>query len=580
MTTDLLQPRASEFKGPKRTRSASEDHQISQKLPLVLLLASALVLLIPNNATLFFSSFLASLVVVRILYLQVFRGARLRFMWILSTGLLLGYGLGTFNTSAQMMFEGWSVSRLTSHDETALCSGLAVSLAVCAAMYFIGSIIETPISLSWKLQASDQILLWTGLLLVAVAYLTGGIGYMGADSTEEHRVSPIAEFAMLFLPILPALTVLIIRRQFRGRSLLLWVLLGIEYVALLPQGRRALLYSMVLFLMALTFTGARIKLARSNTIFVLLAAGLTFYFGNKLFYAMRFERNQAGHKTAIGLIDNIKNAAGIVLSGDERYTASLNTNLRDRTLVLGYFSDLLAASWSHEPLWGRAALFNIRLSVPSVLDRNKFTVTDMGQEENFVNPEFGLKARDEANSIMTTGVADFGVVGCFAYPILISLSMAGLFRICTKRLPDAVRLFTFLSLAYVMLSTEVSTSAFFVTGRNLVIVGVGLVLLEKFPKSIIQPRKEIGKPLRVRRRTLLRGAFVFVLAVLLRPSDDSITDGKRNLLERLDPNCGKQGSPCRGAFQNAVSMLDQSHGGNVELPATTFVFDFPESPRS
>jgi hypothetical protein len=476
--------------GSGSTSKTSDFAQMGRALPLILSVAGVFLVLIPTNPVFVGGAFLSALVSMRALYVLVLKSGNLRFTWLLGTGLLLGYGLGTFNTAAQMLAAGETVATVTSHEQGALCTALAVCLWVSATLYFVGSLVEAPVKLDLsRLQGYDQIFLWASMAVVAAAFLTGGIGYMGADASDvTHHESPIGAFAALLSPILPGFTVLLRdKTKLIRRPIYFWLLLGIEFAALLPQGRRVLIYSAVLLFIAFTLRGTRLTLASGKTILLLLLAATTLYFGNKFFYAMRYQRVLSGHRASMGLISNLQGATEILLSGDSRYNDAVQKNLRERTLVLGYFSDLLDASWHREPLWGRATIFDIRMAVPAVLDPNKADVYDFGMEETIVNPEFGLKPVDQANSILTTGLADFGLIGCFVYPLFISAILSVLFRLSARWLPTPVVVVFFFAMTSLVLQTEFTTATYVVACRNVAVVAAGFVLLGKLRNALWRP---------------------------------------------------------------------------------------------
>jgi hypothetical protein len=472
----------------KSSRTSDYGH-IGRTLPVILFIIGLFLVLIPSSVVFVSCAFLSALVGVRALYLLVFKTGNLRLTWVLATGLLLGYGVGTFNTAAQLLAIG---STYFGHDLSSLCVALAVAVWVSALMYFAGSLAEAPVRLDiGMLQRYDQLFLWASLAIVALAYVTGGIGYMGADaSAETHHESPLGAFSAILSPLLPGFTVLLPQKSKASRrSIYFWILLGVEFAALLPQGRRVLIYSVVVLFIALTLRGSRLRLASGKTMLLLITAVLALYVGNKLFYAMRYERTQSGRRVTLGLIDNVQGAFEIVLSGDERYAAAVQKNLRERTFVLGYFSDLLEASWRRQPLWGRVIVFDTRMAIPAFLDRNKEDVYSIGIEETLVNPEYGLVAKDEANSILTTGLADFGLIGCFAYPFLLCLIFSRLFQLSARWLSPPIRTIAFFSLVFLLLQTEFSTSAYIVTCRNLVLISTAFTLLEKLRNTLVGTAK-------------------------------------------------------------------------------------------
>ena len=100
----------------------------------------------------------------------------------------------------------------------------------------------------------------------------------------------------------------------------------------------------------------------------------------------------------------------------------LKSNAAKRTFTIGFFSDLLNASQRSTPLLGRDMLYNMQLAVPSAISSSKFGISPYG-EEILANMQWGFSYRDEANSILTAGAADFGLLGDLAYPLILSLML-------------------------------------------------------------------------------------------------------------------------------------------------------------
>jgi hypothetical protein len=251
-----------------------------------------------------------------------------------------------------------------------------------------------------------------------------------------------------------------------------------------------------------------LKVALVATIIPLL------YLANTFFYAMRVSSWHLGESTA-ALSTLVPRAVELLEGGpDPHFEHLVDENLRDRTFVIRYFSDLLTASWTHQPLYGKDMAFCFKSAIPSLLYLDKDTVKAIGIEENLVNPEFGLPAYDEANSILTTGVSDFGIAGVFIYPILLVIGIRKFLDGVSPKLPEAVRIVLLFSIVYVLFQTEVSTPSYFVVCRNLLLVSFSLVFLGVLATSIVAPTRHL-KGVRIRRISARR-------AVTLYPSEPSL----------------------------------------------------------
>jgi hypothetical protein len=370
-----------------------------------------------------------------------------------------------------------------------------VVLIVCAVLFWLGAR-TTPIRLDLeKLRSADAPLLWFGVLLVGAALITGTLGYQGVSASDEGRVSVLGQLAATAAPVLPAFT-LLLQGRFRSAlaRVLCWPVMGATLAALVPQGRRVMLYAVLLTILAFCLRGGVIRLLTWKTALILVAAGGLLYAGNVFFYAMRVSSYRAGGAKATlpGLTEK---AASLLQHGGNGSLGDLvERNLRDRTFVIRYLSDLLAASWRREALHGEALVFCVESAIPSVLFPDKDRIRAIGMEENLANPQFGLFPTDEANSVLTTGVSDFGITGMFLYPVVLVLLMEVFLKAVAGRMPEAARLFLILCVLNTLWQTELSTGGYFVLCRNLLLLSFPLIFLAKagaFFSAPVRPQRSV-----------------------------------------------------------------------------------------
>jgi len=459
--------------------------QLGLGLPACLLFLGSIAVLCPDSNVAFLVASVGSAAAALLAaYRLLFELREIRISWLLGTGLLLGYGLGTVNTIAQFQFEYARVVEYFGKSSTDLSLALAVSLWIPATLFLFGAFIEHPLRFDLtKINSDDRYLVWAGIALIAAAVVQGNLGYMGVSSSSAHHVSAVADLAGLLAPVLPAFTILV---QSRCRSVrhkvVLWVLFAFAVLSLVPQGRRVMLYALAVALFAFSSTGFSAKNTRLKRLVALGICLLTLYLGNIAFYAMRYSIAQSGRKE-LSLSETTSRAVQFLQNGrDSRFDQALSQNQRDRTFILAYFSDLLAGSWKHEPLYGRDALFCARMAIPSRLTSSKDEVLDVGMEESLANPQFGLPVDDEANSILTTGVSDFGILGAFAYPILLTMLIGAFVRLLSRNLPEAIKLIVLLALVNMMLQTELSGNQYLVFCRDIVILALLLLPVKGFSR--------------------------------------------------------------------------------------------------
>jgi hypothetical protein len=458
------------------------------RFPGCLLLAAVIAAAFPVNAVFIGAAAAGSAMAFGAIYIFVYRMKQFRISWILADGLLLGYSLGTLNTGVRLALEGSTAAIQFARPQEQLSTALAASMLVSAVLFFVGSAAEKPIRLdTLSVRRSDLRFVWLGLAVELAAFATGGIGYMGTVADDKNHVTMLGEIAGVWGPALPAVTVFFFSRCRRGLlRAACWFLLAAALLCLIPQGRRVLLYAVLLtFFASGVSTGRRLSIWKHVPL--ILAAAPLLYVGNIVFYAMRVSSWQAG-SSKLSVTELSTRAAGILRVGkDAAFDQKVDENLRDRTFVLRYFSDLLAASWTHTPLFGRDLLFSVRMAVPSIIYPDKDSVRAIGMEENLVNPEFGLYAADEANSILTTGVSDFGAVGIFVYPVALSLLISAFTRTLARHLPQIVKAIVVFTVVGVIWRTEIGFSGYLILCRDLVVLSIPLAILKMWEKTVHPP---------------------------------------------------------------------------------------------
>ena len=158
----------------------------------------------------------------------------------------------------------------------------------------------------------------------------------------------------------------------------------------------------------------------------------------------------------------------------------LESNAAKRTFTIGFFSDLLNASQRSTPLLGRDMLYNMQLAVPSAISSSKFGISPYG-EEILANMQWGFSYRDEANSILTAGAADFGFLGVLAYPLILSLMLRPALEWVQYSVPTNLAVIVALAYIYQSLEPEGAPVGYFLQLRNTVLVLVVFYVLARLP---------------------------------------------------------------------------------------------------
>jgi hypothetical protein len=491
-------------------------HEMTWWIPLFLFLTGWLTYFFRESNTAFFIGTACSTVAVaRAVYLQLFRCKDFRFTWMIGCGQLLGYGLGSFNTAFGLLKQHETVASHFFRPQDDLSTAFTIVMWACAVLFLVGGILEKPVRLNLpRLMRSDISYVYLALMVYVLALATHQSGYMGTSVSDAGHVTVLGTIAGLVSGTIPAMTILL-RKQSRllSRAPIFWGLLLIEMVSLLPSGRRMIIYAMLTVLWSFSLTGAAWKTPLSKKALILVVCGAGFYGANVVFYSMRHVVNVSGAGKRMGapdlsLSEIVSGAVKYIKQGrDSEFDEAMATNLRDRTFVLCYFSDLLAGAKTHEPLHGGILKFAVQMATPSSiysLFGSKDEVIGLGMEENVANPVFGLKAQDEANSYLTGGVSDFGIYGVFLYPV----ALAFLINLCVRfgmgHAPEVMRCLVLLMMISSLFQTEWAVTGMIVFIRNIAILVIVWIPLSTVIRFFMRTHRRVPQPLH--RRSAFAGA--------------------------------------------------------------------------
>ena len=457
------------MKKGNRSEMQRTKRQIGLWLPILLFCSAILLLVLPSDRMFLAGSTIGGAAAVLTTGILVLRARAARIFWLTGDSILLGYSLGSFNTAVRLFSEGFSVSAASGSIPSELCSALAISLLVSALLFSLGTL-EPHLEINPnRITNSDQRFVWIGLVVVAVAFASGGLVFKGLMVSDSGQISALGSIAETLIAVLPPLTVFLYGKASSKNQKILLIVAGLAgFLSATTQSRRTLIYAVLISFLALTLRGFKLQLRRFKTIATVVISVTCVYAGMTFFQAMRYSQQESGNGK-MAFSETSGRALNLLTQDDARFTQRLTENLRDRTFIIGYLSELIAASATHTPLYGEDALLCLKLSIPSVLYPNKSAALDLGAEEAIANPQFGLPVNDDANSLVTSGISDFGVIGAFMYPVLISLVASVLLRIVSKRVPEVVKLIVLLMFASVMIQSENELAEYFNLFRQTVI---------------------------------------------------------------------------------------------------------------
>ena len=152
-----------------------------------------------------------------------------------------------------------------------------------------------------------------------------------------------------------------------------------------------------------------------------------------------------------------------------------------RTFMIGFFSDLLDASQRSTPLLGQDMLRNILLTVPSVISADKFGIEPYSEEAQ-VDMHWGFSYIDEANSLLTAGAADFGIIGVFVYPLVIIFFFRFILERFQWTVPSLLATIIALGFVFETLQAEDVPVGYFSQIRNALLAALLFYFISTLPK--------------------------------------------------------------------------------------------------
>jgi hypothetical protein len=450
--------------------------------PLLLLITGLLAWALPTDTMLVAASFVAAGVGCYTLWELVIRRGPIRISHIFCIANTVGYGFGALNSWFTIQRGNMDLAKFFGRDTEAVTHAIAAILISSGILYALGEIYETPVfgrDFQLALDSRVSIFIFMGTALMAVGYKLGAIGFMGASANGVH-VSVLGGFlSWLFPPLLGFTAVAFLNWQGRVVKWMLGLALAAQFLMIVPTGRRNILYSMILALIALRFGAFRPKwsfvkkIIYAGLLAVLLAVSAT------AFYYLRYAAS--GAHRPLSVAERVSIAIDLYESGNtSKVNQGLQQNLKKRTFILGYLSDLLDASGRMAPALGANAFHEFQLTIPSAFWEGKGDA--LYQEEAIANMQFNFSYKDEANSILTAGALDFGLWGIILYPIFVWM----LFRIFAEFLsvnaPPMAATFVILALLYDALITEGGLADHLLAIRSGLIFSVLLWIFSKLPK--------------------------------------------------------------------------------------------------
>ncbi|GGH09785.1 hypothetical protein [Silvibacterium dinghuense] len=442
-------------------------------IPLLLLLTGLLTWVVPTDFMLAIASFVGGVVGFYMFFEWVFRGPT-RFSTTLGIGLLTGYAGGSFNTWATVPRAGFTLGHFLGLDDAVLARGIAGVLISCAILIAWGELFEKPIfGLDFEFRQGSRLnsLIVLGMLAVMAAFKMGALSYMGVSSEGGHLGLGAAAAQWFFPPLVNiAVTNFVL---IPGKGMRKWVM-GICAFALLLMlavtGRRTLIYTCAVTLFMIRMAGFRLMGNIRRQVMVLGLSAVFIVTCSLGFMLLRVAGYNNEGRKSVGLQERMTVALALIKNGTalDRAVSSTQENVKTRTFVLGFLAQVLDGSERKTPGLGRDAFTLLQAAVPSAINPYKHEFAsihenDFPSEEFLADSLFGFSYWDEANSILTAGAVDFGLIGMILYPIITAWCLRWVVEFASSFLQQTSALFLVLSCLFEVLSAENTITSFAVT---------------------------------------------------------------------------------------------------------------------
>lgn len=399
--------------------------------------------------------------------------APLRVSTVLAGTLGIAYGIGTANTWFTLPRGGEDLGDFFHINTASLAHAMGSIQAAVALLLLLGEAIETPIfgeEFELRFNNRSLVFLTFGTAVLIASFAHGSTGFMGVTAGEGADIGHLGYLANLSEWLTGSLFAMAVcvsvnvkgnfsRLYARGLSLVLALML-------FPLGRRTMIFSVLLTLLALRLGRYKVPFSPIKKAILLAMLGGIIYMAAIGFYYLRIAGYGLIKPTLMQRIH-----AGIELAKVKSFSEVkqlMSQNVQTRTFVLGFLSQLEGYTEIMPGAHGEDIAKQFQLAIPSILYSGKDLFF---QEEHLANELFGSTYTDEANTILTAGTVDFGVWGLLAYPLLAAVMLRLFIEFVSESLPVFASCFIILASFSTILEPELATVAYFLILRNGILFG-------------------------------------------------------------------------------------------------------------
>lgn len=446
-----------------------------------LLAASAILLWIaPTNLVTGISSAIAAIIGCLMMWEFLFLNRVIRLSVLCAMGLVIGYGAGTLNSWMTLTQGPIPLASAAGQTVPELANGVAAALMGCAVLLFLGELLETPVvTIDEQLSITRGVkyVIFVNFAIIVIATAIGDFHQGGIRAAGSHHAGVLEVFlSFLLSPTVVLATIALLIEEENAQRYLLGGITVFLWLLQVTQGRRDLVYPALVTIGLARYFGYKWGRFGWRRI-VLLAAGIVFlFFGVLTYQLMRLAGSASPQHSIVAEGQKV----GEWLQQGRAWkiaTASSVQNVKGRTLIVPFLSDMLYRERTASPAYGKDLLLQLEVSIPSVIFRNKPDIV----EETLASRTFGVFYPDESNSLFTAGALDFGIWGVLIYPIVTLLLFSTFLRFIKGQFSYEVFIFVSILFIDTAIAAETQQNAYFGVMRDSFIFAGFLYLISRLP---------------------------------------------------------------------------------------------------
>lgn len=424
---------------------------------------------------------------VWLLYAQIAGKLHVKLTSLMASSLLIGYCGGPTYSEVMALMADKPLLTYVRLDANWMAYALMLVMMACVTLLVAGTQ-ESPligerqiVEMSWK----QERFLWICAALIGIAYFRGTLSYMSNLAGSGGRVSVFGLIVLLLAGLAPAIGAIGFTQSTGWRRIRFGAAGLICLLANIPIGRRVFAYALLLALIgAFRLSGRTLQISRGRKAVMSVAAVGLVLVASFILMALRMASNRTGERhLSISKITQV--AERTSLTDPRAVFDTLSSNVDTRTsFLIQYLALLSKGGHSASPLYGTDAELGVLQLVPSVfydyvgVDKTRIR---MVSEEDLANEHFGLITQDMANSVLTGGFIDFGLLGVLVYPVLACVLARGFLLLLAMATPREGQVLAILAIISLFLATELAIQGYLIDFRNTVVLVVVWALLYSLP---------------------------------------------------------------------------------------------------